>query len=224
MSTRPTDCTPAQAVTSLLAFLFVGLIVVTIAKALAPGRDAGVGISLLVGAVAQIVAWFGSRFVGLDRYGQPWLFFLSIGAAVALLHIYRESGLEAALARRRVAVTSNPDAGEIDCRPLQVTSVWMRPALVPTWAAVGALMLGATGFVIGFFGPMQFAPGANQGPMLGLFITGPGGLVLGAVAGGAVAIARPEWPTKWRLRMLNATNLAWGLFLLDFVADPWWRH
>lgn len=30
---------------------------------------------------------------------------------------------------------------------------------------------------------MIFAPEANQGPMLGIFITGPGGAVLGAVAG-----------------------------------------
>lgn len=47
----------------------------------------------------------------------------------------------------------------------------------------GALLLGAIGFVAGFFGPMIFAPGANQGPMLGIFITGPGGAVLGAVGG-----------------------------------------
>lgn len=30
---------------------------------------------------------------------------------------------------------------------------------------------------------MIFAPGANQGPMLGIFITGPAGALLGAVAG-----------------------------------------
>lgn len=47
----------------------------------------------------------------------------------------------------------------------------------------GALILGAIGFVGGFFGPMIFAPGANQGPLLGLFITGPGGVVLGAIGG-----------------------------------------
>lgn len=47
----------------------------------------------------------------------------------------------------------------------------------------GALTLGAIGFVGGFFGPMIFAPGANQGPLLGLFITGPAGVVLGGVAG-----------------------------------------
>ena len=46
-----------------------------------------------------------------------------------------------------------------------------------------ALVIGAIGFVGGFFGPMLFAPGANQGPMLGIFITGPLGVLLGAIGG-----------------------------------------
>src|SRR4051812_18023477 len=61
---------------SVLIFLVVGLLAVTIAKALVPGRDPGVGISLMLGAVAQILVWFGSRWTGLERYGQPWSFFL----------------------------------------------------------------------------------------------------------------------------------------------------
>lgn len=51
--------------------------------------------------------------------------------------------------------------------------------------AKGALYTGGIGFVLGFFGPMIIAPDANQGPMLGIFITGPLGFLLGAV-GGAV--------------------------------------
>jgi len=54
---------------------------------------------------------------------------------------------------------------------------------LPVFVGTGALALGGLGFVLGFFGPMIFAPEANQGPMLGIFITGPGGAVLGAVAG-----------------------------------------
>ncbi len=41
------------------------------------------------------------------------------------------------------------------------------------------ITLGLIGFGLGFFGPMMLAPGANQGPMLGIFITVPLG-----VAGG----------------------------------------
>lgn len=55
-------------------------------------------------------------------------------------------------------------------------------------AVTGALLLGGIGFVGGFFGPLIFAPGANQGPLLGLLITGPAGVVLGAVGGGVYGL------------------------------------
>jgi hypothetical protein len=54
----------------------------------------------------------------------------------------------------------------------------------------GALVVGAVGFVGGFFGPMIFAPEANQGPLLGLFITGPLGFVLGGVGGFVYGLVR----------------------------------
>jgi len=47
----------------------------------------------------------------------------------------------------------------------------------------GGLILGGIGFAVGFFGPMLFTPTANLGPLLGIFITGPLGFVLGAVIG-----------------------------------------
>jgi hypothetical protein len=47
----------------------------------------------------------------------------------------------------------------------------------------GAILLGSIGFAAGFFGPMIFTPAANQGPLLGLFITGPLGFVIGGIAG-----------------------------------------
>ena len=56
------------------------------------------------------------------------------------------------------------------------------PDLIST-VVKGAVLVGGIGFTIGFFGPIIFAPGANQGPLLGLFVTGPGGFVLGAVGG-----------------------------------------
>jgi hypothetical protein len=50
-------------------------------------------------------------------------------------------------------------------------------------ALKGGVILGILGFVGGFFGPMILTPDANQGPLLGIFITGPLGFVLGSVAG-----------------------------------------
>jgi hypothetical protein len=66
------------------------------------------------------------------------------------------------------------------------------PSLVAPLGAVvlGALITGAIGFCGGFFGPLIFTPGANQGPLLGLFITGPLGFVLGGIGGGIYWAAR----------------------------------
>jgi hypothetical protein len=61
---------------------------------------------------------------------------------------------------------------------------------IPVMAGLGAVTFGGLGFVAGFFGPMIFAPGANQGPMLGIFITGPAGVVIGAIAGAWYALRR----------------------------------
>ena len=55
---------------------------------------------------------------------------------------------------------------------------------------LGAVAVGAIGFSAGFFGPMILAPDANQGPLLGIFITGPLGVVVGAVGGCILALAR----------------------------------
>jgi hypothetical protein len=49
--------------------------------------------------------------------------------------------------------------------------------------AAGAAAVGAIGFCGGFFGPMIFTPDANQGPLLGLLITGPAGGAIGAAGG-----------------------------------------
>jgi hypothetical protein len=66
-------------------------------------------------------------------------------------------------------------------------AAWFRAAsAAPSalgYAGYGAAVLGSIGFAAGFFGPMIFAPQANQGPLLGIFITGPLGALLGAVLG-----------------------------------------
>lgn len=63
--------------------------------------------------------------------------------------------------------------------------VWTRSELPDLFLrmTLGAIVLGGLGFSAGFFGPMAFAPDANQGPLLGIFITGPLGAVIGAVGG-----------------------------------------
>ncbi len=46
-----------------------------------------------------------------------------------------------------------------------------------------ALIIGAIGLVGGYVGPLIVTPGANQGPLLGIFFTGPIGFVLGSIGG-----------------------------------------
>ena len=54
----------------------------------------------------------------------------------------------------------------------------------------GGCLLDAIGFARGFFGTMIFTPEANQGPMLGIFITRPLGFVLGLLFGAVIGLAR----------------------------------
>src|SRR2546427_8984565 len=43
------------------------------------------------------------------------------------------------------------------------------------------LITGGIGFAAGFFGPIVLNPEANQGPLVGIFISGPVGVFLGLV-------------------------------------------
>ncbi|MBX7220592.1 MAG: hypothetical protein K1Y36_11650 [Blastocatellia bacterium] len=53
------------------------------------------------------------------------------------------------------------------------------------------LILGAIGFSLGFFGPMILNPTSGNGPLLGIFITGPGGFVLGLLVGLVLELRSP---------------------------------
>jgi len=53
-----------------------------------------------------------------------------------------------------------------------------------------AVILGVIGFVGGYVGPVIVTPEANQGPLLGIFITGPLGFILGGMIGLIVAFVR----------------------------------
>ena len=65
--------------------------------------------------------------------------------------------------------------------------VWSTMATAPRGAFsnifLGAVLLGGVGFTVGFFGPIIFFPEANQGPLVGLFITGPLGFLAGGIVG-----------------------------------------
>lgn len=69
-----------------------------------------------------------------------------------------------------------------------------RPKRVFRGALPLAFIVGGIGFVVGFVGPILWAPEANQGPLLGIFITGPLGFVLGLVIGIILQLKKDSKP------------------------------
>lgn len=47
------------------------------------------------------------------------------------------------------------------------------------------VMLGVVGLVCGYWGPLHYYPSANQGPLMGIFVTGPAATVVGILFGWA---------------------------------------
>ncbi len=62
-----------------------------------------------------------------------------------------------------------------------------RLAIILGYVLGTALLLGGTGFILGFFGPILIGllvgSKANLGPLWGIFVLGPVGVLLGAVIG-----------------------------------------
>ncbi len=68
-----------------------------------------------------------------------------------------------------------------------------RPRRIGRIAVQHGLVIGGISFVAGFIGPIIFAPEANQGPLLGIFITGPLGFLVGLIIGAVRGyLAKPE--------------------------------
>src|SRR4051794_39779269 len=51
------------------------------------------------------------------------------------------------------------------------------------FALTGGMIIGSICFIAGFIGPIIFMPHSNQGPLLGIFVTGPFGFVAGTLIG-----------------------------------------
>ncbi len=81
----------------------------------------------------------------------------------------------------------------------------------PKWVAI----LGVAGFAAGFFGPLVFVPEANQGPLVGILISGPTGVVAGLVLWAACALIKLPATIQWR--MLYVITAVGVLMTLLFV-------
>lgn len=67
--------------------------------------------------------------------------------------------------------------------------------------------MGLTWFALGFIGPVVLRPDANQGPLLGIFISGPLGAMLGLCQGGWLGSRQPDQPKLTLMRLLQTTFL-----------------
>jgi hypothetical protein len=77
------------------------------------------------------------------------------------------------------------------------------------------VLLGVTGFSAGFFGPMIFVPESNQGPLVGILMTGPGGVVLGVFLWLLMKLLPLPGRTQWIL--LTVLAVAGTLTTLFYV-------
>jgi len=61
------------------------------------------------------------------------------------------------------------------------------------------LLLGGAGFLAGFIGPIILNPDANQGPLVGIFLSGPGGAFLGLILFAICTGMRVSAARQWQL-------------------------
>jgi hypothetical protein len=79
--------------------------------------------------------------------------------------------------------------------------------------------LGGTGFAAGFFGPIALNPEANQGPLVGLLITGPFGALAGLVLGATFRFLPVTDRLRLRALALSCSILGLGT-LYHVLPEP----
>ncbi len=86
-----------------------------------------------------------------------------------------------------------------------------------------AFILGISGFILGFIGPVIITPDSNQGPLLGIFITGPIGFLFGGIVGLGIEIAIQHNKTQKMSSILSSFTkmwncILWGITIVAIVA------
>jgi hypothetical protein len=74
-----------------------------------------------------------------------------------------------------------------------------RARTVAWWCATMAVSLGGVAFLMGFAGLILLHPELPQGPLLGIFCTGPLGALAGAIGGTVIGLLVPS-PSAQRLQ------------------------
>lgn len=66
-----------------------------------------------------------------------------------------------------------------------------RTRAVARWCVAMAVFVGGVAFLAGFVGPTVLDPDSPQGPLLGIFCTGPLGTLAGAILGVVIGLLMP---------------------------------
>ena len=92
------------------------------------------------------------------------------------------------------------------------------PGPLPCMGAL-ALILGGISFCLGFVGPLSLSS-SNLGPLLGIFVTGPVGALVGALVGcgvWATRVAGSRVGTVWKwIAGMWVVTLLYTLFMVQF--------
>jgi hypothetical protein len=124
---------------------------------------------VLVSAIAGIVVFFFAS----------WTLLAALSFAIARHGPATATSVAALLAGAFCAAACARSVWRATARTAQGATPGLAMSMVR-----GALIVGTLGFAAGFFGPILLEPGANQGPLLGIFFTGPLGVIVGAIGGG----------------------------------------
>lgn len=81
-------------------------------------------------------------------------------------------------------------------------------------AEIWAVTLAITGFCAGFYGPIALLPQSNQGPLMGIFITGPGGLIGGSFAGLLFRFLPMSNARRWLALLIANVVYALGILMV----------
>ena len=75
-------------------------------------------------------------------------------------------------------------------------------------ALVWIFLVGGIGFFAGFVGPIVLNPDANQGPLIGIFLSGPGGAILGLLLYIFCSAAHISSARQWQILSFCGVALA----------------
>lgn len=84
------------------------------------------------------------------------------------------------------------------------------------------VILGLVGFLSGFLGPMVLSPESNQGPLLGILITGPLGFLAGLVLWPLSKILDWTMPTQKKVLYSLCATFVLGVVAVAFAPKPKW--